>query len=128
MEHTVSKVRVAAFSVSLDGFGVGPRQDVNNPLGVRGFELHAWFQETKYLGRCTVKAVVLKASITTLPFGLLRMLVLGSYAALSFHISQLGRDFPIAHRKNVYTAQAPRLSVARFVVDPANHRAIRADN
>ena len=40
----MSKVRVAAFSISLDGFGAGPRQDLNNPLGVRGFELHGWFQ------------------------------------------------------------------------------------
>jgi dihydrofolate reductase len=39
-------VKVAAFSVSLDGFGAGPCQDLNNPLGVRGFELHAWFQST----------------------------------------------------------------------------------
>lgn len=43
----MSKVRVAAFSISLDGFGAGLRQDVNNPLGVRGFELHAWFQDTE---------------------------------------------------------------------------------
>lgn len=40
------KVRVAAFSISLDGFGAGPRQDLNNPLGVRGTELHAWFFKT----------------------------------------------------------------------------------
>lgn len=43
----MSKVRVAAFSISLDGFGAGPRQDINNPLGVRGFELHAWFRDTE---------------------------------------------------------------------------------
>lgn len=43
----MSKVRVAAFSISLDGFGAGPRQDLNNPLGVRGFELHEWFQSTE---------------------------------------------------------------------------------
>ena len=43
----MSKVRVAAFSISLDGFGAGPRQDLNNPLGVRGFELHAWYQNTE---------------------------------------------------------------------------------
>jgi dihydrofolate reductase len=43
----MSKIRVAAFSISLDGFGAGPRQDLNNPLGVRGFELHAWFQGTE---------------------------------------------------------------------------------
>jgi dihydrofolate reductase len=43
----MSKVRVAAFSISIDGFGAGPRQDLKNPLGVRGFELHAWFQNTE---------------------------------------------------------------------------------
>jgi dihydrofolate reductase len=43
----MSKVRVAAFSISIDGFGAGPRQDINNPLGVRGFELHGWFQHTE---------------------------------------------------------------------------------
>ena len=43
----MSKVRVAAFSVSIDGFGAGPRQDITNPLGVRGFELHSWFMQTE---------------------------------------------------------------------------------
>jgi dihydrofolate reductase len=43
----MSKVKVAAFSVSIDGFGAGPRQDLQNPLGVRGFELHSWFLQTE---------------------------------------------------------------------------------
>jgi dihydrofolate reductase len=43
----MSKVRVAAFSVSIDGFGAGPRQDINNPLGVRGLELHEWVLNTE---------------------------------------------------------------------------------
>jgi len=43
----MSKVRVAAFSISIDGFGAGPAQDLNNPLGVRGFELHNWFRGTE---------------------------------------------------------------------------------
>lgn len=43
----MGKVRVAAFSISLDGFGAGPRQDLNNPLGVRGLELHRWFFDTE---------------------------------------------------------------------------------
>jgi dihydrofolate reductase len=43
----MSKVRVAAFSISIDGFGAGPRQDLNNPLGVRGLELHSWFMLTE---------------------------------------------------------------------------------
>jgi len=47
----LSKVRVGPFSVSLDGFGAGPRQDINNPLGVRGFELHGWFQNTEVFNK-----------------------------------------------------------------------------
>jgi len=47
----MSKVRVAAFSVSLDGFGAGPRQDLKNPLGVRGTELHGWFFPTEVFKR-----------------------------------------------------------------------------
>jgi dihydrofolate reductase len=41
------KVRVAAFSISLDGFGAGPNQELGNPLGVRGTELHNWFFHTE---------------------------------------------------------------------------------
>jgi dihydrofolate reductase len=41
------KVRVASFSISLDGFGAGPRQDINNPLGVRGPEIFSWFFQTE---------------------------------------------------------------------------------
>jgi dihydrofolate reductase len=43
----MSKIRVAAFSISLDGFGAGTRQDLDNPLGVRGTELHSWFFQTE---------------------------------------------------------------------------------
>jgi dihydrofolate reductase len=42
----VGKVKVAAFSLSVDGFGAGPNQDLSNPLGVRGGELHSWFFPT----------------------------------------------------------------------------------
>ena len=51
----MSKVRVAAFLISLDGFGGGPRQDLNNPLGVRGFELHRWLRRIEVFKKCTVK-------------------------------------------------------------------------
>src|SRR5262249_43019424 len=39
----MAKVRVHAFSVSLDGFGAGPAQDLEHPLGVAGPELFDWF-------------------------------------------------------------------------------------
>lgn len=45
--HPMSKVKVAAFSISLDGFGAGPQQSLDNPLGVRGLELHSWFMQTQ---------------------------------------------------------------------------------
>ena len=41
----MSKVRIA-FSVSIDGFGAGLDQDIDNPVGVRGFELFNWFEKT----------------------------------------------------------------------------------
>jgi dihydrofolate reductase len=38
----MSKVRVASFGISLDGFGAGPRQELENPMGVGGMALHRW--------------------------------------------------------------------------------------
>jgi len=43
----VPKLRVAAFSVSLDGYGAGPDQSLENPLGVGGKSLHEWAFATK---------------------------------------------------------------------------------
>jgi dihydrofolate reductase len=41
------KLRVHCFAISLDGFGAGPNQDLNNPLGIGGHELHKWFLPTR---------------------------------------------------------------------------------
>jgi dihydrofolate reductase len=43
----MSKLRINCFAISLDGFGAGPNQDVNNPLGVGGTALHQWFYPTR---------------------------------------------------------------------------------
>jgi dihydrofolate reductase len=43
----VSKLRVHSFSISIDGYGAGPDQDLENPLGVRGPELFDWFFHTR---------------------------------------------------------------------------------
>jgi dihydrofolate reductase len=43
----MSKVRVAGFSVSLDGFSAGTEQSLNDPLGKRGTEIFQWFFPTK---------------------------------------------------------------------------------
>jgi dihydrofolate reductase len=42
-EATLSKLRVESFSISLDGFGAGPEQSLDNPLGRGGEGLHEWF-------------------------------------------------------------------------------------
>src|SRR3981189_2652821 len=46
-EFAMTKVRVAGFSISLDGFGAGPEQSLENPLGKRGRELHQWVFGTR---------------------------------------------------------------------------------
>lgn len=43
----MTKVKVAGFSVSLDGFGAGADQSLENPLGVRGPEMFQWFFPTR---------------------------------------------------------------------------------
>ncbi len=43
----MSKVKVAGFSVSMDGFGAGPGQDMQNPMGRDGMKLHPWLLKTR---------------------------------------------------------------------------------
>ena len=43
----MTKLRVHSFSISLDGYGAGPNQSVDNPLGVGGMALHEWAFATR---------------------------------------------------------------------------------
>ena len=43
----MTRVRVAAFGVSIDGFSAGPEQSLENPLGVNGLELFESFFATR---------------------------------------------------------------------------------
>jgi dihydrofolate reductase len=43
----MSKLRVHTFSISLDGYGAGSNQDLNNPVGIGGVALHEWVYATK---------------------------------------------------------------------------------
>jgi dihydrofolate reductase len=43
----MSKVVVRSFSLSLDGYGAGPDQDLEHPLGVGGPEMFEWFFRTR---------------------------------------------------------------------------------
>lgn len=47
----MTRLRVHGFSVSLDGYGAGPDQDRQNPLGVGGTALHEWFYPTRTFQR-----------------------------------------------------------------------------
>lgn len=47
----MSRVRVQSFGISLDGFGAGPDQSLENPLGVRGPEMMAWVFPTRSFRR-----------------------------------------------------------------------------
>ena len=43
----MSKLLVHSFSISLDGFGAGPAQDIEHPLGVGGEKVFDWFFPTQ---------------------------------------------------------------------------------
>ena len=43
----MGRLIVSTFSISIDGYGAGPNQDLQNPLGVGGEELFSWFFHTR---------------------------------------------------------------------------------
>lgn len=43
----MSKLRVSCFGLSIDGYGAGPSQSTQSPLGVGGEALHPWFRSTR---------------------------------------------------------------------------------
>ena len=47
----MTRVRVESFAISLDGYGAGPSQDIDNPLGVGGTDLHQWAFPTRTFQR-----------------------------------------------------------------------------
>lgn len=47
----MSRLRVESFTLSIDGFGAGPDQDLDNPLGLGGASLHGWALATRTFQR-----------------------------------------------------------------------------
>ena len=47
----MTSVRVESFTLSLDGYGAGPDQSLDDPLGIGGTELHQWLLPTRTLQR-----------------------------------------------------------------------------
>jgi dihydrofolate reductase len=45
------KFRVHSFAISIDGYGAGPDQSLDNPLGVGGMALHEWAFATRTFRR-----------------------------------------------------------------------------
>ncbi len=43
----MSRLRVNSFTISIDGYGAGPHQDLENPLGIGGTALHGWAFATR---------------------------------------------------------------------------------
>ncbi|MCB1886172.1 MAG: dihydrofolate reductase [Rhodocyclaceae bacterium] len=48
----MTRVRVEGFTISLDGYGAGPDQSLDHPLGVGGTDLHPWLVGTRTFQRC----------------------------------------------------------------------------
>jgi len=53
---TMTRTRVESFSISLDGYGAGPNQSVENPVGVGGMDLHQWALPTRTFQRAVFGA------------------------------------------------------------------------
>jgi dihydrofolate reductase len=49
----MSRLRVNAFGISIDGYGAGPDQALENPMGVGGMALHQWVFGTKTFQKIT---------------------------------------------------------------------------
>ena len=47
------KLIVSGFTISLDGYGAGPHQTLENPIGVGGEALHQWLVETRTFQKMT---------------------------------------------------------------------------
>jgi dihydrofolate reductase len=47
----MSRLRVNAYSISIDGFGAGPDQSLENPMGIGGMALHQWVLGTRTFQR-----------------------------------------------------------------------------
>ena len=47
----MTRVRVESFTISLDGYGAGPNQSINSPLGAGGEDLHQWAIPTRTFQR-----------------------------------------------------------------------------
>ena len=45
--NQMTKLRVESFTLSIDGFGAGTDQSLENPLGVGGTALHGWAFATR---------------------------------------------------------------------------------
>jgi dihydrofolate reductase len=43
----MSRLKVQSFSISLDGYGAGPNQSLQNPMGEGAGGLHQWFRGTR---------------------------------------------------------------------------------
>lgn len=46
-EVMMQRLRVQCFSISVDGYGAGPNQSLENPLGVGGDASHEWLVHTR---------------------------------------------------------------------------------
>ena len=47
----MTRLRVESFTISLDGYGAGPKQSIDDPLGVGGTALHGWAFPTRTFQR-----------------------------------------------------------------------------
>jgi hypothetical protein len=78
----VPKLRVHNFSVSVDGYAAGPDQSLDNPLGVRGEELHNWFVVTRTFRKMSGERAAMRALMIVSPLPVRKAWARPSWAAI----------------------------------------------
>ena len=73
------KLRVQAFGISIDGYGAGPNQSLENPMGIGGMGLHKWV-----LGTRTFRSLHGDFAAPLIPEGAARQDIDDDYAARGF--------------------------------------------
>ena len=66
----MSRIRVACFTISLDGYGAGPHQDLNNPLGIgnnQPYSLAVFHDNAAFIAKNDIYSI--NASLALTPIG-----------------------------------------------------------
>ena len=113
------KLRVNSFSMSIDGFGAGPDQDLANPLGVGGMGLTNGYSPRARFGNCMARKAVQPEQMTNSLRAAFTTSAPGSSAATCSARSaargstKIGKVGGVTTRRTILPSSSSRITRAR---------------